>query len=214
MNMDIESALKYIHWPSIRVAVWFSVFVLGGCISLLTAATTIQSALHGRLLLEKDRLEDFRHNYEQALIETRLITRYHDDYQKLVQQKFVGNEDRLSWVEAIKQVRDERILPSLSYTFQPIAALPNYPGISTTDFRLHATENVLEFSLYDETDLEAIFQRLSTSAKGYYTVENCMLDRALPTLELSNKGNIKGQCTIKWLSLKRITPTKGEDQGG
>jgi len=101
MSMNIESALKYIHWPSIRVAAWFSVFVVGGCIGLLTAAVTIQSALHGRLLLEKDRLEDFRYNYEEALIETQLITRYHDDYQKLLQQKCLMVESVLLILELL-----------------------------------------------------------------------------------------------------------------
>jgi len=206
--------LKTIHWPSIRMATWFSVFVLGGSAILLFASGSILSILHDQLAREEGQLQEFQLNYEDALTETRLIKQYSSNYQQLLTKKFIGDEDRLNWVEIYRQIRNSRNLPELNYTFQPIVSLPGYPGALAQDFQLYATESTLEFILYDETDLQAIFKRLSDSAHGYFTVDSCELNRKQAALQLNIKGNIKGSCKITWLSIQRIPGSSSEIYSG
>jgi hypothetical protein len=135
--------------------------------------------------------------YRGALTDQAEIGVYQPRYLALKAAGLVGEENRLAWIEAVKQSQARHHLPSVDYEIEPQQLLngPLAPG----DVALRGSRMKLQMGLLHEGDLFDLLDDLRQA--GHYAVQDCKLKRIDAPPELPLAPHLQAECTIVWLTL-------------
>ncbi len=189
--------------------------LLRGPLFLLLAAIVLAVAgIAWSLRLDTDalaRVETQRTALDAALSqqrraqhEARMIEQHIDAYRALVARGFIGEENRLAWIEAVQLANRESGLYGLTYTLSPRVAAP---AAVAAGLPLQLTRMNVKMPLLVETDLPRFIDALRTRAPGVVRVEACSLARPLGGDTLSAEPALEAECELVWYTLVAEQPT-------
>jgi hypothetical protein len=140
-----------------------------------------------------------RARQQQGQTEARLIAQHLDAYQALIAHGFVGEENRLAWIEAVQLANRDARLYGLSYTLSPRAAAP---AALASGLPLNQTRMVVKMPLLVETDLPRFVDALYARAPGVFRVDRCRLSRLsdAPPQPI-NQPEIDAECELLWFTV-------------
>jgi hypothetical protein len=124
-------------------------------------------------------------------------------FNKLQERGIIGDEQRLDWVELLKEIRDKHRLIDLRYEIAPQRMLDGQLG---NDFVFFASSMKLELKLLHEEDLTRLLDDLRRQAKALIRVKSCRIERLPATGEQRGGGraNLLADCEIEWLTLRDV----------
>lgn len=152
--------------------------------------------------------------------ENNLIKRYSVDYQRLVRQGFIGNESRISWLDALRTTNHDLKLFGVEYTIEPrhVSLTPadqlkagQMPG--SGDLKLHQTIMKLRLKLLHEGDLMRFFDHLAAQNVGLFSIDECSLHRLSEIapnsamLAARVQPNLQADCQVSWFT---VNPAGGK----
>ncbi|MEF8725218.1 MAG: hypothetical protein V5B30_22600 [Candidatus Accumulibacter delftensis] len=122
-------------------------------------------------------------------------------FKQLQERGIIGDEQRLDWVELLKEIRDQHRLIDLRYEIAPQRMLEGQLG---NDFVFFASSMKLELKLLHEEDLIRLLDDLRRQAKALIRVKSCRIERLPATGEQRGGGraNLLADCEIEWLTLR------------
>ena len=136
---------------------------------------------------------------QQGRTEARLIAQHIDAYHALIAQGFVGEENRLAWIEAVQLANRDAQLYGLTYTLSPRAAAP---ATLASGLPLKQTRMVLKMPLLVETDLPRFLDALRARAPGIFRVDRCHLSRITDTPpQPVNRPELDAECELLWFTV-------------
>jgi hypothetical protein len=140
-----------------------------------------------------------RARQHQGQTEARLIEQHLDAYHALMARGFVGEENRLAWIEAVQLANRDARLYGLSYTLSPRAAAP---AALASGLPLNQTRMVVKMPLLVETDLPRFVAALRARAPGVFRVDRCRLSRLsdAPPQPI-NQPEIDAECELLWFTV-------------
>jgi hypothetical protein len=140
-----------------------------------------------------------RARQQQGQTEARLIAQHLDAYQALIARGFIGEENRLAWIEAVQLANRDARLYGLSYTLSPRAAAP---AALASGLLLNQTRMVVKMPLLVETDLPRFVDALYARAPGVFRVDRCRLSRLsdAPPQPI-NQPEIDAECELLWFTV-------------
>ncbi|MCA1926400.1 MAG: hypothetical protein LDL16_09010 [Thiobacillus sp.] len=140
----------------------------------------------------------------QGQHDARMIDAHIDAYRALVARGFIGEENRLAWIEAVQLANRESGLYGLTYTLSPRAAAP---AALAAGLPLQLTRMTVKMPLLVETDLPRFLDALRARTPGVVRVERCTLTRLLDTGEaLSPDPALEAECELTWHTLTTKGP--------
>ena len=120
----------------------------------------------------------------------------------------IGEEQRLEWVELIKDIRDQRRLLDLQYEFAPQRAL-NESSDAKSDakpegnFSFFASTMKVQIKLLHEEDLTRFLADLREQARALIQVKSCNVSRLpLTASDSSLSAQLLADCQIDWVTLR------------
>ncbi|MEF8733370.1 MAG: hypothetical protein V5B40_16140 [Candidatus Accumulibacter meliphilus] len=124
-------------------------------------------------------------------------------FNKLQERGIIGDEQRLDWVELLKEIRDKHRLIDLRYEIAPQRMLEGQLG---NDFVFFASSMKLELKLLHEEDVTRLLDDLRRQAKALIRVKSCRIERLPATGEQRGGGraNLLADCEIEWLTLRDL----------
>lgn len=149
-------------------------------------------------------LSEYEGKLKQVRAEEAEIKQKSALYSNLRARGIIGEEQRLDWVELIKDIKENHKLLDVQYEFSPQqtqerAALPGY------SFKSSAMK--LQMKLLHEGDLLNFINDLRKQAKAYVRVRSCNVTRiprsAVPT---GDAALLNADCQLDWIT---ILPTRG-----
>lgn len=149
-------------------------------------------------------LSSFQGKLRQASAEENEIKQKSALYSNLRARGIIGEEQRLDWVELIKDIKESRKLLDLQYEFAPQQALERavLPG-----FSFKSSSMKLQMKLLHEGDLLNLINDLRAKAKAYVRVRNCSVTRiprsAAPA---GDAALLSAECQLDWIT---ILPARG-----
>jgi hypothetical protein len=196
---------------SITLPYWISEFALiRTAVLALLAAVTI--SLTGVLLSEmkkKEASETLEVNqrardaaasrYAQADSEKRDIRNYQQRFIALRQRGLVGDENRLDWLDAIRQTQEQLKLAPLSYEIEPQQTVHLESPLDLGDFELRGSRMRLHMELLHELDLFNFFQELRQHS--YFAVQDCSIKRLGVVAGATGAPTLGADCTLNWITL-------------
>lgn len=189
--------------------------ILAFCASSLISAVILYSSGEYAESTRNDRrtaqnmLNDARNHLATALQDQENMAIYAGEYGALIEQKIIGDDQRLDWMEGLERIRQKNLVTDFRYNIAPQRTYASQPPIDSGNFDIRYSEMKLQFDLLHEGQLLDFFTALHTDIKGRYQLEGCTLQRtgtdsAAPQAVMTR---LKVECSGGWITLKdRNTP--------
>jgi hypothetical protein len=148
-------------------------------------------------------LNEHRARYHDALSERQLIDNYWPEYRRLQAAGFIGEENRLNWVDVLRTLAVRNRVLDLRYEVQPQApaALPD--GAAGVEFQLQSSAMSLHMDLLHEGNLLDLLADLSRENVGLFNIKSCTLDRVQEDVVLQgNVANVSAKCALIWHTIQ------------
>jgi hypothetical protein len=134
-----------------------------------------------------------------AETEKREIRLYQPQYAALRERGLIGQENRLDWVDAIRQIQEQRKLMPISYELEPQQPVRMDAGMELGGYRLHGSRMNLHMDLLHEGDLFVLLDDLRQ--RSFYSAQDCSIKRAASGLPAPLAPTLSADCTLNWLTL-------------
>jgi hypothetical protein len=155
------------------------------------------------------RFREITRKYLAVDDEERIIRDEYPTFVALYRRGVIGQERRLSWVEALHNGATTVGLPRLDYKLD--AQVPFAPqfAFDTGKFETSASDMHLTLDLLHEGDLTGLVNYLDEHAPGLYSVEQCLLTRKNTSSKSSAVvSNLRAECLLRWYTLDLRGNTK------
>ncbi len=180
-------------------ALALSLIVSGSLISL--SGTYLESSLKESQAAQ-NRLNDSRMQLIATQSDMENMSSYALEYNALLAQKVIGNEQRLDWMEGLEKLRQQGAVLDFKYTIAPQQGYTPNPPIEAGNFQLSRSSMTLQIDLLHEEQLLSLFEEMRKQLNGWFMLDGCSITRTGTTDEI---GPLKADCTGGWFTMK----TKG-----
>ena len=154
---------------------------------------------HADLQRQQTALNAAHARQQQGQMEARLIAQHLDAYRALIARGFVGEENRLAWIEAVHLANQDARLYGLTYTLSPRAVAP---AALASGLPLKQTQMTVKMALLVETDLPRFIDALRTRAPGIFRVSECRLARITDAApQPVNRPELDAECELLWFTV-------------
>jgi hypothetical protein len=154
------------------------------------------------LAQQQSNLRDARARLQKARDENVIIERYLNNYQYLQQIGFIGDEQRINWLDALRFTNQQRRLFGVNYQ---IGAQQPYPYASELDpgqLTLHQSVMKVTVRLLHEGDLIPFLGMLAQQRAGVFSVDQCTMVRVDIGGSARNQPNVRADCELAWITLR------------
>jgi hypothetical protein len=127
------------------------------------------------------------------------MSAYSLEYLALQDQKVIGAEQRLDWIEGMEKLRQQGLVLDFKYTIAPQQGYTPNPAIDAGNFQLSRSNMSLQIDLLHEDQLLQFISTLRSQLKGWFMLDGCSLNRANTGSEASP---LKAECTGGWFTMK------------
>ncbi|CAN7385572.1 hypothetical protein LJR289_002283 [Pseudoduganella sp. LjRoot289] len=155
-------------------------------------ARDYQAAMQQRRNEARDRLV-------HAETEKQEIRLYQPQFTALRERGLIGQENRLDWVDAMRQIQEQRKLLPISYELAPQQPVQVEPAMELGSYRLHGSRMSIHLDLLHEGDLFVLLEDLRQ--RSFFAVQDCSIKRAATGLPSAMAPTLTADCTLNWLTL-------------
>jgi hypothetical protein len=156
-------------------------------------------------------LVEARNKVQQSGQEKEAIERYVEPYQQLERAGIVGDEKRISWIDALRTANSEVDLYGVEYQLEPQQAYAFKKEAAADSLPVNQSVMKLRFELLHEGDLMRFFQALAAQNVGRFTVNECKLQRLPVSLAVPvNQPTLKAECEVAWITIASPAPEESK----
>ena len=186
----------------LRISLLTSLLMIGmGTAAVFFANGAIKSAQRERVAAQAQR-NDYAGKLQRVRSEEAEIKEKSALFQRLQKRGIIGEEQRLEWVELLKDIRDKRRLIDLVYEIEPQRPLDVAPGAG---FTFNVSPMKVQLKLLHEEDLTRFLGDLNEQARALIQVRYCKVTRQ-PQGQAGTSGqaNLLAECRIDWVTLREV----------
>lgn len=144
--------------------------------------------------------------YRSASDDKAVYEEYAARFRELERTGMIGEERRLSWVEALQSVNEELKLPVLRYEISPQRTVSlDGAGFDTGRFRLHRSDMRLDFGALHEGDVLELLRTLARDGAGLMETDACSMNRSRGGGKIdysAGSPNLDVECRVHWYTLQ------------
>ena len=159
------------------------------------------------LAAAQGQLEEARKRVQRSGDERDMISAYVGPYTALVERGVVGEEQRLSWVDALREANNQAKLFGVEY--EVLAQQPYSFAAEVQAGGLPVQQSLmkLKFGLLYEQDLLAFFRALQARSVGAFALNQCMIERvSREATRPSNAPTLRAECELAWITIAAPAP--------
>ena len=168
--------------------------------SILISASEeyLARSLKGREAAQKQ-LTEARTQLIAAQNDQENMSSYALEYNALLAQKVIGNEQRLDWLEGLEKLRQQGSVLDFKYNIAPQQSYAPNPPLDVGNLQLSRSSMTMQIDLLHEEQLLHLFSNLHNQINGWFLLDGCTLTRTGPSDELTP---LKADCTGGWFTMK------------
>ena len=191
-----------IDWEFLRGSIVTLIVVAGLSVSLVLGTYYFSREMQSLNSKQQARLAAVRAKYQSVDEAKQIIASYLPQYEAMWKTGIIGPENRLSWIETLRDAAARIKLPSLSYTIESRSKyVTNFP-LAKKGFQVYASNMSLNMGLLHEGDLPTLLQELDDSAKGLFSVMDCTVARVAQEFHRDPaRKNLNAVCGLIWFTV-------------
>ena len=183
--------------------------LLAALVMIWYSASVLDNAERTRTQREAQ-LRDARARIQNAGEEKEMIGRYLARYQALAKAGFVGDEQRINWLDSLRLANEDARIFGVEYVIGAQKPYVYAAEFNLGQLVLHESLMHLRFRLLHEEDLPRFFGALGSYGGGFFTVDQCTVRRLRPVEEKDPQvqPNLAAECEVRWLTVKPAGPAE------
>jgi hypothetical protein len=197
------------HQPTLTLPLLVLVGVLLAVIGLVKFTMGQVDAAQQKFNAQQAQLRTAQTRVRESGMEKELIIRYLPGYRQLAAAGFVGEENRINWLDALRVVNQKGDLFGVDYDISPRRPYPLASTLAPGQMNVMQSIMKLRFQLLHEEDLPRFFELLSQQNAGLFMPDQCTVRRALSTPSIRFQPHLAAECQLSW-----ITAQPAEQPGG
>ncbi len=127
------------------------------------------------------------------------MSAYALEYNTLLEQKVIGSEQRLDWMEGLEKLRQQGNVLDFKYTISPQQTYVPKPSLDVGNFQLSLSVMKLQIDMLHEEQLLHFLASLNNEVNGWFILDGCSISRTGTTNELAP---LKAECKGGWFTMK------------
>ena len=203
-------SLEKQDWQKLKAPLLILAAVTLAVISLFGAAYYFNQNQEVALQNQQNLLNAARQRYQLSGAEKDMIIDYLPKYQMLISKGFVGEEQRIEWVEHLRQQHKMQKLFGIKYSISPQEKYTPAFAANLGGFTMNRSLMKLELDMLHEGDLLRLTEALNAENSTPFILRDCEINRLNPGNQLSNQltANMHALCELDWLTLRE--PAAGQ----
>ena len=145
--------------------------------------------------------EEASKRYRDSDLEKAMISQYLPQYRELQQRGFIGSENRVSWIDALRIADQETGRFGVQYQ---LSAQAPYKGPLSSEpiaQRLRQSTMEIRFGVVHEGQFLAFLRALDAQDAGMYSLRACTLEPRHSDKPQPRTQNLSARCEIDWITL-------------
>lgn len=134
--------------------------------------------------------------------EKELIGRNLGRYLQLQSIGFVGEEQRINWLDGLRLANQQTDLFGVDYQISAQRPFPHAGEFNPGQLVLSQSVMKLRFRLLHEVDLLQFFNALENTGAGMFLIDECALKRTDPSSAVRYQPNLAAECELSWITAK------------
>jgi hypothetical protein len=154
-----------------------------------------------RVRAARTQMEEASKRYRDSDLEKELIARYLPKYRALEARGFIGSENRISWIDALR-IADQRA-GGFGVQYHLSAQSP-YKGLLSDNpiaTRLRRSTMDIRFGVVHEGQFLAFLDALEAQDAGMFALRSCSLEPVRKDKPQPRTQNLNARCEIDWVTL-------------
>jgi len=175
----------------------------------LIVATLLVGYAEGRktekqqiLTQQEGQLNQARQRYQSSGQEKEIITQYLPQYQRLIQDGFIGEERRLEWVDGLRTIHQQHKLFGINYTIETQQEYKPTFALNVGPFNPQRSVMKLELAMLHEGDLLTLVNALDAQQTTPFIVRDCEITGTPVTNTTNLTPNLRANCELDWLTIR------------
>jgi hypothetical protein len=175
---------------------------------LLAAAAVVyyteQRMVLARLQLaqQQAQLKEARVRLQKSGDEREIIVRHLDGFRHLQRTGFVGDEQRINWLDGLRVSNQQADLFGVDYQISVQKSYTYAAEFNPGELTLNESVMRLRFRLLHEDDLMRFFNVLARQSVGVFTINQCSLRRLDTGGVIRFQPNVTADCELAWITAK------------
>lgn len=153
-----------------------------------------------QLMQQQGQLRDAQLRMQRSGDEEAVIIQFVDRYRALQQSGFIGNEQRINWLDALRNANERADLFGVNYEIGVQQPYPYAADLDPGQINLRQSVMKLDFRLLHEADLLRFFEMLKAQGTGLFHLDQCALRRTDIGKVLIYQPNITATCDLAWIT--------------
>lgn len=191
-----------IDWGFLRGSIVACVVAVALSVSLVLGTYYFSREMQSLNSGQQARLAAVRAKYQSVDETKQILASYLPQYEAMWETGIIGPEDRLNWIETLRDAAARMKLPSLSYSIASRTKyVPDFP-FEKKGFQIYASNMTLDIGLLHEGDLPVLLQEIDDSAKGLFRVMDCSVARVAHEFHRDPaRKNLNAVCALMWFTV-------------
>ncbi len=192
--------LRHVHWR-LLLAPLATLVVTTAIAAVWVYATGLERARTGTALeREQTTLAVIRARVSQSDQEKEAILRYLSGYESLRANGFVGTEQRVNWLDALR--RANQAVRTFGVDYQLSQQTPSAIPVDAPAYELQQSVMKLQLRLLHEEDLLRFLEALKAEEAGLFLLRRCSIGRAAAAdFAARFEPRLTAECELVWLSM-------------
>jgi hypothetical protein len=196
----------------IRLAVATFAGSIGVGVAAVFASTWyLHDATEAQRLAQQSRDAAYQ-RFAQVESEKQDIRTFQPQFIELRSKGLIGEENRLNWVDQIREIQEQRKLAPLSYEIEPQQPVRADGRMPLGGYALRGSRMSLHMDLLHEGDLFNFLDDLRQ--RSYFAAQDCTLKRTGGAQNVPNAPQLAADCKLNWLTLVPEASVKAVNKKG
>lgn len=188
---------KRLQWPMGMLIV--SVLVMAAVVNHTQANVAFYEAEHAK---QERLLKEAKQKLQLSGQEKETITQFLPLYQRLIDIGFVGEEKRIEWLDALRNVHDQSRLFKVDYMIDKQSAYKTTLPLDLGPFTLYKSMMTISLDMLHEGDVITLLDGLNAKAHAPYVLRQCEIRRLATQLRTDvMQPSFQAICELDWMTL-------------
>jgi hypothetical protein len=181
-----------------------------GATAVFYSAAAVTKA-QGDVSAQRSALVEAHNRVQQSGQEKGLIDLYVEPYRQLEHAGVVGEEQRISWIDALRAANREADLYGVDYDLGPQQPYSFMSEVNAGSLQVRQSVMKLRLGLLHEGDLFRFFQALAAQKAGSFSVNACNLQPLPVNLAVPvNQPTLRLECELTWITIAGPSAQEGK----
>lgn len=143
--------------------------------------------------------------YRNASDDQAVYREYADRFRDMSERGWIGEEGRLTWIEALQSINADLKLPTLRYEIGQRTSVAHDRASGANRLHLYRTPMRLTIGALHEYDVVELLERLDAAGDGMLSLSGCTMQRNGRLRFDARTANVDAACELNWYTLRLDT---------